>query len=102
MPIQEISWRLGYSSTSAFIAMFNRALGCSPQRYRLQSAGRVRMTWRAAAADANIVMLCKQLGYATVQIAGYRYQHKKQQDICLSSQLKRKWHKHFSIWQIDV
>lgn len=39
MPIQEISWRLGYSSTSAFIAMFNRALGCSPQRYRLQSAG---------------------------------------------------------------
>ena len=40
MPIQEISWRLGYSSTSAFIAMFNRALGCSPQRYRLQSAGR--------------------------------------------------------------
>lgn len=64
------------------------ALAC-----RLQSAGRVRMTWRAAAADANIVMLCKQLGYATVQIAGYRYQHKKQQDICLSSQLKRKWHK---------
>ncbi|MGL5974864.1 MAG: helix-turn-helix domain-containing protein, partial [Aeromonas sobria] len=40
MPIQEISWRLGYGSTSAFIAMFNRALGCSPQRYRLQSAGR--------------------------------------------------------------
>ncbi|WP_234920009.1 helix-turn-helix transcriptional regulator, partial [Aeromonas veronii] len=34
MPIQEISWRLGYGSTSAFIAMFNRELGCSPQRYR--------------------------------------------------------------------
>ncbi|TNH85773.1 helix-turn-helix transcriptional regulator [Aeromonas sobria] len=40
MPIQEISWRLGYGSTSAFIAMFNRELGGSPQRYRLQSAGR--------------------------------------------------------------
>ncbi len=38
MPIQEIGWRLGYGSTSAFIAMFNRELGCSPQRYRLQSA----------------------------------------------------------------
>ncbi|MFM5459000.1 helix-turn-helix transcriptional regulator [Aeromonas veronii] len=37
MPIQEISWRLGYGSTSAFIAMFNRELGCSPQRYRQQS-----------------------------------------------------------------
>ncbi len=30
LPIQEISWRLGYGSTSAFIAMFNRELGCSP------------------------------------------------------------------------
>ncbi|HHQ4552729.1 helix-turn-helix transcriptional regulator [Aeromonas allosaccharophila] len=36
LPIQEISWRLGYGSTSAFIAMFNRELGCSPQRYRQQ------------------------------------------------------------------
>ncbi|MBL0625913.1 AraC family transcriptional regulator [Aeromonas jandaei] len=39
LPIQEISWRLGYGSTSAFIAMFNRELGCSPQRYRQQSRG---------------------------------------------------------------
>lgn len=37
LSIQEISWRLGYGSTSAFIAMFNRELGCSPQRYRQQS-----------------------------------------------------------------
>ncbi|XBT55550.1 helix-turn-helix transcriptional regulator [Aeromonas veronii] len=36
LPIQEIGWRLGYGSTSAFIAMFNRELGCSPQRYRQQ------------------------------------------------------------------
>ncbi len=38
LPIQEIGWRLGYGSTSAFIAMFNRELGCSPQRYRQQLA----------------------------------------------------------------
>ncbi|HAU4896262.1 TPA: AraC family transcriptional regulator, partial [Aeromonas hydrophila] len=36
LPVQEIGWRLGYGSTSAFIAMFNRELGCSPQRYRQQ------------------------------------------------------------------
>ena len=36
LPVQEIAWRLGYGSTSAFIAMFNRELGCSPQRYRQQ------------------------------------------------------------------
>jgi len=38
LPVQEISWRLGYGSTSAFIAMFHRELGCSPQRYRQQLA----------------------------------------------------------------
>lgn len=36
MPIQEMAWRLGYGSTSAFIAMFQREQGCSPQRYRQQ------------------------------------------------------------------
>ena len=40
LPVQEIGWRLGYGSTSAFIAMFNRELGCSPQRYRQQLGGR--------------------------------------------------------------
>lgn len=39
LPVQEIGWRLGYGSTSAFIAMFNRELGCSPQRYRQQLGG---------------------------------------------------------------
>ena len=36
MPVQEIAWRLGYASTSAFIAMFQREQGCAPQRYRQQ------------------------------------------------------------------
>ncbi len=36
MPVQEIAWRLGYTSTSAFIAMFQREQGCAPQRYRQQ------------------------------------------------------------------
>lgn len=40
LPVQEVSWRLGYGSTSAFIAMFNRELGCSPQRYRQQLGSR--------------------------------------------------------------
>jgi AraC-like DNA-binding protein len=30
MPVQEIAWRLGYASTSAFIAMFQREQGCAP------------------------------------------------------------------------
>ena len=36
MPVQEIAWRLGYTSTSAFIAMFQREQGGAPQRYRQQ------------------------------------------------------------------
>ncbi|KUE81115.1 AraC family transcriptional regulator [Aeromonas schubertii] len=39
MPVQEIAWRLGYTSTSAFIAMFQREQGCAPQRYRQQLGG---------------------------------------------------------------
>lgn len=39
MPVQEIAWRLGYASTSAFIAMFQREQGLAPQRYRQQLGG---------------------------------------------------------------
>lgn len=33
-PVQEIAARLGYGTASAFIAMFGKQLGCSPERYR--------------------------------------------------------------------
>ncbi|QLI80624.1 helix-turn-helix transcriptional regulator [Chitinibacter fontanus] len=36
--IQDIAWQLGYSNTSAFIAMFRQQAGISPERYRQQSA----------------------------------------------------------------
>lgn len=35
--IQEVAFDMGYSSASAFIAMFQRQAGCTPQQYRLQS-----------------------------------------------------------------
>lgn len=34
--IQDIAWRLGYGSPSAFIAMFKQLIGFSPERYRQQ------------------------------------------------------------------
>ncbi|RKP47716.1 AraC family transcriptional regulator [Pararobbsia silviterrae] len=37
VPVHEIAARLNYSTPSAFIAMFRKQTGCSPQRYRLQS-----------------------------------------------------------------
>ena len=33
-PIQSIAFDLGYSSGSAFIAMFARQAGCTPEQYR--------------------------------------------------------------------
>jgi AraC-like DNA-binding protein len=33
MPVTTVSYELGYASPSAFIAMFRRALGCTPGRY---------------------------------------------------------------------
>lgn len=37
--IQDIAWRLGYSTPSAFIAMFKQLIGFSPERYRQQMQG---------------------------------------------------------------
>lgn len=37
--IQDIAWRLGYGSPSAFIAMFKQLIGFSPERYRRQMHG---------------------------------------------------------------
>lgn len=36
-PIQSIAFDLGYSSASAFIAMFQRQAHCTPQQYRRQA-----------------------------------------------------------------
>ncbi|WP_153785558.1 helix-turn-helix transcriptional regulator [Pseudomonas sp. EMN2] len=36
-PIQAIAFDLGYSSGSAFIAMFQRQAGCTPEQYRRQA-----------------------------------------------------------------
>ncbi len=37
LPIQAIAFDLGYSSGSAFIAMFQRQAGCTPEQYRRQA-----------------------------------------------------------------
>ncbi|STR45416.1 AraC family transcriptional regulator [Iodobacter fluviatilis] len=36
--IQDIAWQLGYSTPSAFIAMFKQLIGFSPERYRQQQS----------------------------------------------------------------
>jgi len=36
-PIQAIAFDLGYSSASAFIAMFQRQAQCTPEQYRRQA-----------------------------------------------------------------
>lgn len=41
--IQEIAWRLGYSTPSAFIAMFKQLIGFSPERYRQQMQGAIAL-----------------------------------------------------------
>jgi AraC-like DNA-binding protein len=35
--VQEIGFDMGYSSASAFISMFQRLAGCSPEQYRRQA-----------------------------------------------------------------
>ena len=37
LPIQAIAFDLGYSSASAFIAMFQRQARCTPEQYRRQA-----------------------------------------------------------------
>lgn len=32
--VQEVAFDLGYSTASAFIAMFQRQAGCTPEQYR--------------------------------------------------------------------
>jgi AraC-like DNA-binding protein len=35
--VQEIAFDMGYSSASAFISMFQRLAGCTPEQYRRQA-----------------------------------------------------------------
>ena len=41
--VQEIAFDLGYSSASAFIAMFQRQAGCSPEQYRRHARTRLAL-----------------------------------------------------------
>jgi AraC-like DNA-binding protein len=37
--VQDVGFDLGYSTSSAFIAMFARQAGCTPEQYRRQARG---------------------------------------------------------------